>query len=653
MKLFCSALVMLAVAACTPARIYVSTDGNDNSEGRKGSPLATAATALSRASELSLAHPGSTVEIVFKEGGYSIKEGLAIDGSMFAGPLTMHAADGAEVVFSGEKKTGPWQKVSDAHALETLPCPENVLQTDLTAAGITDTGTPAGDNNRFDFYFNGKRQTLSRWPDEGFAYAGKALGKTPYPSYLGDTYVEAVLEYTDARMDNWAQEDAPYMHGYWGYDWFDMYNPVSFDTASKSMTIEGETSRYGYRKGCRFRGVNLLCELDSPGEYWVDRKNGLLFWYAPEDFNGEGTSVSLFPEKAMLTLTECSDVNIKGIEMCGGRGGAVIVNGGRNIVFEDCSFFRFAQDVATVNGGTGHKFLHCQMSELGCAGIILKGGDRTTLEPAGFEVSDCTIETLSLYRKTYQPCIRFGGCGLTITHNLFHDCPSSALRLDGNEILVEYNRFEDLVLESDDQGGIDIFNNYNFRGIRILHNYFHNIGDPKDNIAGGVRFDDRISGLLVEGNVFNHCGSSGFGGVQIHGGQDNLITGNVFYDCTYALSQSPWDVERWFKMSENDLSVLGLTPEMDSLTPMGKLYLERYPDIAHVFDAELVNRNYLKGNLVVKTPELITRGRNIVSEDNTFLPEDSGHSLEYWISDKVLAEHGIAPVGFESMGPRK
>lgn len=641
-----STLVMFALAACSPSIIYVSPDGDDGSEGRIDSPLASVSAALDRASLCR-----GAVEIVFEDGEYAVTRGLTVDGSKFSGPLVMRAADGAEVVFSGERKTGPWQKVSAPEALDKLPCPEKVLQTDLKAVGITDFGCAAGDKNRFDFYYRGKRQTLSRWPDEGFAYAGDALGKTPYPSYLGNTYVEPVLEYVDARMDRWAEEEAPFLHGYWGYDWFDMYNPVMIDAASGSMTIGGEISRYGYRKGCRFRGVNLLCELDSPGEYWLDRKNGLLFWYAPEGFDGGETCVSSFSGDEMLAFVNCSDVCVKGIEMCGGRGGAVKVQGGSNVVFEGCSFFRFAQDVAVVNGGIGHKFLNCHMSELGCAGIIMQGGDRTTLEPAGFEVAGCTIETLSLYRKTYQPCIRFGGCGLTIAHNLFHDCPSSALRLDGNDILVEYNRFEDLVLESDDQGGIDIFNNYNFRGIRICHNYFHNIGDPEDNIAGGVRFDDRISGMLVESNVFNHCGSSGFGGVQVHGGQDNMIRGNVFYDCTYALSHTAWDAGIWLERSAGDCAVLGLTPEMDALTPMGKLYLEKYPDIAHVFDRELVNRNYLKGNLVVNTPELITRGVNIVSEDNTFIPEDSRHGFGHWTSDEVLATYGIPPVGFDRMGP--
>ena len=106
-------------------------------------------------------------------------------------------------------------------------------------------------------------------------------------------------------------------------------------------------------------------------------------------------------------------------------------------------------------------------------------------------------------------------------------------------------------------------------------------------------------------------------------------------------------------MSKGDCAVLGLTPGLDSLTPMGRLYLERYPDMVHVFDSELVNRNYLVGNLVVKTPELIARGQNISSEDNTFIPGDTGHDLGYWISDEVLAGYGIAPVEFGKMGPRE
>ena len=49
--------------------------------------------------------------------------------------------------------------------------------------------------------------------------------------------------------------------------------------------------------------------------------------------------------------------------------------------------------------------------------------------------------------------------------------------------------------------------------------------------AAGVRPDDMISGVAVYGNIFERCGTINFGGVQIHGGRENLVEGNLFIDC--------------------------------------------------------------------------------------------------------------------------
>lgn len=641
--------ILLALMACSPVQIHVSPTGNDSASGRKNNPLATAAAAVQKAAE----YGDHDMEIIFSDGVYPVTETVFINGSDFSGTLKLRAARNARPVFSAEKAVGGWEMVSDARALSMLSCPEKVLQADLKAAGLTDFGNPIGDSDRFDLYCNGKRQILAMWPNEGFTYAGKALGTTRLQTWLGETCDEPFLEYADPHIDSWAEEPDPCAHGYWCYDWYDMYNPLEIDKAGRKMTIGGDHSIYGYNSGCRFRGVNLLSEIDMPGEYWVDREQGLIFWYAPENFDGTGTTVSCFAGDYLFVLDNCTNLTIEGLEMCGSRGGALSVTGGSGLLVKDCTFRRFAKDVVKVDGGHGHKFSHCLLTELGCAGFSINGGVRDTLEPAGFEVSDCTIETLSLYRKTYQPCILFGGCGLLVSHNLFRDCPSSALRLDGNDIIVEYNIFEDLVKESDDQGGIDIFNDYTFRGIDIRHNYFHNIGDPKDHIAAAVRFDDRISGMNVECNIFNHCGSSGFGGVQIHGGQDNLIHGNLFYDCTFAVTSSPWDLETWNDRNEKEREKLGLTDGMDALTPMGELFLQRYPDISHMLDETLLNRNYVKGNLMVRTASVLNRDdSNYVLEDNTIIPGDDDRGFGHWMSDENLAAYGIGPFGFDSMGPR-
>ena len=197
-----------------------------------------------------------------------------------------------------------------------------------------------------------------------------------------------------------------------------------------------------------------------------------------------------------------------------------------------------------------------------------------------------------------------------------------------------------------------------FRGTVIRNNYFHNIGDPADNIAGGVRFDDRISGALVEHNIIHHCGSRGFGGCQIHGGEDNIIRENLFFDCTHGVSFSTWDSDRWLNMCEKEFRALGFTPEMDMLTPMGRAYVERYPEIVHMQDPRMVNRNYVEGNLIVNSPDVMYEYHSrsldcIIEKDNTLIPDDSGKGFEHWISDEVLASYGIPSLGFSDMGPRK
>ena len=59
-----------------------------------------------------------------------------------------------------------------------------------------------------------------------------------------------------------------------------------------------------------------------------------------------------------------------------------------------------------------------------------------------------------------------------------------------------------------------------------------------NNWPGGSP-DDAISGTVVYG-VFYRCSAGLFGAVQIHGGKENVVDNNLFIDCRYAVSFSPW-----------------------------------------------------------------------------------------------------------------
>jgi len=175
------------------------------------------------------------------------------------------------------------------------------------------------------------------------------------------------------------------------------------------------------------------------------------------------------------------------------------------------------------------------------------------------------------------------------------------MRIEGNDHLVEYNLGEFLVQESDDQGAIDMWSNASYRGCVMRYNHWRDVGGG-DIPCGqaGIRFDDAISGMVVYGNIFERTSHGHFGGVQIHGGQMNIIDNNVFIDCNHAVSFSPWSLERFNKyINEDTKSKLYLDVNID-LPP----YSNRYPSLKALKDKSKHNINSIWRNIIAgsKTP---------------------------------------------------
>ena len=105
------------------------------------------------------------------------------------------------------------------------------------------------------------------------------------------------------------------------------------------------------------------------------------------------------------------------------------------------------------------------------------------------------------------------------------------MRVEGNDHLIELNAIRHVVQESDDQGGLDMWGNPLYRGVVFRWNRWSDIRGGTLCGAAGIRLDDMISGVSIYGNIFERCGAVHFGGVQIHGGKDNLVDGNFFLDC--------------------------------------------------------------------------------------------------------------------------
>ena len=328
----------------------------------------------------------------------------------------------------------------------------------------------------------------------------------------------------------------------------------------------------------------MFRELDAEGEWYLDRRTRTIYWLPPQglDLSKAEVVLSVF-DQPFMTLTDVEHVILRGLTLQEGRGDGMHVRGGADCLVADCTIQRFGGDAVIVEGGRHHGLFGCTMRTLGCGGTRIAGGDRTTLTPGRHFVENCTVSDISRLKRTYAPAVHLDGCGNRIAHNLFEEIPSSAMRIEGNDHVIELNHIRNVVRESDDQGGLDMFGNPLYRGVVVRWNRWSDIRGGTQHGAAGVRLDDMISGVAVYGNRFERCGAVHFGGVQIHGGKENLIEGNLSVDGGAALGFSRWGQPRWLEAIEQFLPQAG-----------EPAYASRYPELADLkshADVNIIGRN--------------------------------------------------------------
>ncbi|MBP5486334.1 MAG: right-handed parallel beta-helix repeat-containing protein [Bacteroidales bacterium] len=633
LSLFILFLAPAITATSVETERYVSPQGNNSWPGTKAKPWKSLEYAFSQI----MAGEGD-VRLVLLDGNYYPENALSLQG-IRGRSISIEAAPGASPVIRGDRKITGFRKNGQ------------LLEADLTRSGVQDLGGACQKGNLVDLYWKGIRQSIASYPDSGFLIASDALGETR----LDDVgHKEGVFKYDDDLISSWADEKDAWIYGYFRWDWRDDYGKiVSIDTSEKTITLSEPWHNYGYRSGFKFRGVNLLCALDSPGEYYIDREKGKLYWFPPEGYvKGDEVSLSVFNSDAMMEVSDCEGVTIKGLTFAGGRANAVSVIASRDVLLDRIKVSRFGGDALHVSSSENVTIESCRFETLGHTGMNLSGGDRRTLRHSGYLVNNTIVKDISLFRHTYEPALIFQGCGLTVSHCEFSGSSSSAMRIEGNDTVIEYCHFHDLVKESDDQGALDMFYNYGYRGNVIRFNLWENIRGGSIHGSAGVRLDDMISGQYIYGNIFRNVGGVHFGAVQIHGGKDNLVENNLIYDCNFGVSFSPWGQSRWDEALEREEVQKKIHGEVDIES---SLYKERYPELNGDIHAN-VDRNIVRNNLIVGCRRMFydDKGQNYLQNNHGIsIGEDPvTESLEYYLLPEVLAKYGLKPIPFKEIGPK-
>lgn len=652
---------------------FVSPKGSLSNPGTRSKPFLTLEQARDtiRKRKQPAPLPAGSVAVWIRGGDYPVPAAFSLnreDSGTTSSPIVYAAWKKERPVFNGGVRLTRFAPATNEAVRSRLP-PQSrarVLEIDLASHGITNRqplrlgGFSSGLGFRThplkELYFDGQALPLSRGPNENEpqVHVATVLESDGHTIHGIQGSKIGRFTYEGDRPARWKDEPALLLYGYWFWDWADSYERVvRIDPARREIALEPPFHTYGYRPGQHFYAVNALSELDLPGEWCLDPDRGRLYFWPPTDPDRAVVELANadFP---FLELRDVTCVTFEGITWQLGCRDAVLIESGSHVQLRGCTIRHFAGNGVDIQGGTHHRLLSCDIHSLGRGGVVLAGGNRKTLTPGQHVVENCHIYDLSRIDHTYTPAVLCSGVGHRLVHNWLHDIRSSAIRLDGNDHLVEHNEICRAVLESDDQGAVDMWGDATYRGNVYRFNYFHHIGSrwgPRQEVAlgqAGIRLDDAISATLLHGNIFFRAGGGGlgFGAVQIHGGKENQIENNLFVDCSAAVSFSPWGDRRWREFVLKSLDA----PAVDR-----QLYLERYPGLARLLEDHDVN--ILSNNLVAGCAEFLRREprrnlqtNNTITTNLTLFPRFERGEFTEAADARTMRRFGLDPIPFPEIG---
>lgn len=571
-------LLFLGRAVGQTSYFYVAQNGNDAWSGQRASPdagrtdgpFATLRRARDAVRELKHRQGGvlnQPVTVLLREGVYHLAEPLNLN-SRGAGtercPVTYAAYCNEKPVISGGRPIKGWKPVK------------------LSGKTVWAADLPDVREGKFFFHqlwVNGQRRTRARHPKHGYLKVatiprraeswkegGNCIG-----FHEGDLGAWAVGGDTEVVvMSRWVESRLPV---------------VRVDERERAAYFS-KRSVFRLDSGDLYYVEHAHSLLEAPGEWYLDRKVGILYlmplpgvtpekvlavapvlqdvvriegepaqekwvehmtfrgltfahteWYFPPGSNMVGLRPEVTTDEPYLRA------DVGGCPQAAARvPAAVTVSGARRIAFEGCTFAHLGgYAVALVRGCQHNRIAGCEMTDLGAGGA--KIGEtlfRETLmeQTFGNEVADCHIHNAGRVFHSAVGIWVGQSYENRLVHNHIHDLYYSGISVGwtwlygktlarGN--VVEYNHVHHLGGLSNGDGPIlsDMGGVYTVGmqpGTIIRHNFFHDIAGFRYG-GWGIYLDEGSSYMLVENNLVARTTHGGF---HQHYGRENMVRNNIF-----------------------------------------------------------------------------------------------------------------------------
>jgi hypothetical protein len=466
-----SVILLLPILAFSPllaSDLYVSPSGSDTNSGTKACPLATMGKA--RDAARTLPHP---VTVHLDGGTYYLPSTLSL-GFEDSGTTWIAEEGQTPIVSGGVKLDLKWE-----------PYKDGIMQAKVPADLLTE-----------ELFVNGERQILARYPN----YDPKAR-------FFDGFAADAISK---ERVARWANPSGGYFHAMHPSLWGDFTWVITGKDAKGEITKEGgwQNNRGGaIHPKIRFV-ENIFEELDAPGEWFLNRKTHVLYYYPR---TGVDLSKALVEATRLRTLVEfrgskenpVRNVVFKGLSFRQAnrtvmetkepllrtdwaifRGGALFLEGTTGCRLEDLLIDQVGGNAVFVNGyNRGLVIQGCEIFKAGASGIVFLGetkavrsplfnydqrqglkdldrtpGPKTDDYPADCLVDDCLIHlTGRVEKQTAGICIDIAQ-SITVRHCSIYDMPRAGINIgDGcwGGHLIEGCDVFDTVKETGDHGSFN------------------------------------------------------------------------------------------------------------------------------------------------------------------------------------------------------
>jgi len=635
---------------------YVAPDGSDQNPGSKDKPFAT----LKRARNAVREAKKTTNEpiTVFVRGGvYYQSEPIvftAEDSGRKDAPVTYAAYEDEKPVISGAIELN----------LEWYEYKDGIMQTTTPAFGLAQAEVPGAKEGKLAFtqlFINGKRQHLARYPNYS---KGNPLITGPGSSN------DAL---SPERVKRWSNPIGAFVHGLSSHRWGSLHYRITGINSEGEVQLEGgdQINRDSSLHN-KFRYVeNIFEELDAPNEWYLDTKQGILYYMPPEGLDLAKAKVEAVVLKQLFEFRGSKENPVQYITLRGftiaqtaytfldnyepllrgdwsiARAGAVFIEGGEGCAIEDCFF-----DAVGGNGVFISKYNRrvkvsgCKFTEAGDSAVCLVGdvnsvrspstwdnhiknpeqisGPMASDYPANCLIHNNLIHDIGIIGKQTAGVFISVAEEITVSHNTIYNIPRAGICINdgcwGGHI-IEHNDLFSTVRETGDHGPFNSWGRDRHWGIE------------EDDLRKRLSKLDNHKTTIIRNNRFRHHGSHSWG-VDLDDGSSNYhIYNNLCLGMSIKLR------EGYYRTVENNIIV----------GPIPFALHCWYPDSEDVITRNIIvvtgNEVYEPSNMFTPTDEhrwgkLIDYNLFKTKEPDKFIVKDMADNLKEW-NEKGYDRHSI------------